>query len=61
MLRLARTPDPAEDEACEESEDSGMQSSKELKEPSPRPASLIDAEDKWVATHAKQVLKFFIF
>ncbi|PVD21934.1 hypothetical protein C0Q70_17737 [Pomacea canaliculata] len=57
VLRLARTPDPAEDEACEESEDSGMQSSKELKEPSPRPASLSDAEDKWVATHAKQVTR----
>ena len=57
VLRLARTPEAAEDEVCEES-DIGQEEelpSKRKKSKS-RPKSLDKCDEQWLAEHAKQVM-----
>ena len=65
MVHLARTPDPVEDEVSEENgEEENGDGVTELKQKSnavERPASLEDIDEKWVSTHAKQVLIDFSF
>lgn len=60
VLCLARTPEAAEDEVCEESE-TGLEeqlpsSTKRIRKPV-HPKTLDAADELWVATHAKQVTR----
>ena len=57
VLKLARTPEAAEDEVCEVSEMSGEEEElpSKRKKSKTRPKSLDSADEQWLATHAKQV------
>ncbi|KAK6166889.1 hypothetical protein SNE40_023495 [Patella caerulea] len=58
ILRLARTPDPVEDEASEEEDlEDIVPKKKPKKKGSRRPKTLDEMDDSWVATHAKQVIR----
>ncbi|XP_060078570.1 protein odr-4 homolog [Ylistrum balloti] len=54
-VRLVRTPEPVEDEVSEEEEDSDTTTKKRRSDH--RPESLCDVNEKWAATHAKQVIR----
>ncbi|XP_064616392.1 protein odr-4 homolog isoform X2 [Liolophura sinensis] len=58
VIHVARTPEPVEDVADIESENEAEEedSNKEMRSV-PRPASLEDANELWVSTHAKQTTK----
>ncbi|XP_069121505.1 protein odr-4 homolog [Argopecten irradians] len=58
-VRLIRTPEPVEDEVSEEEfeEDSTLDTAKKRRKSDHRPESLSDADEKWAATHAKQVIR----
>lgn len=58
VLKLARTPEPAEDEVCEELQIEGIEGENTSpKKKRPKPKSLEVADELWVATHAKQVTR----
>ena len=53
IVRLVRTPDPVEDEASEEEDGEEVEPRK--KKEAGRPSSLELADERWAATHTKQV------
>lgn len=57
VIHVARTPEPVEDVADIESDKEAEEedANKEMRSV-PRPASLEDANELWVSTHAKQVM-----
>ncbi|XP_041369971.1 protein odr-4 homolog [Gigantopelta aegis] len=56
IVRLVRTPDPVEDEASEEEDGEEVEPRRQRSE-SGRPGSLELADEKWAATHTKQVIR----
>ena len=53
-VRLIRTPEPAEDEVSAEEEDEPVHQRSRRKSDH-RPDVMADVDEKWAATHAKQV------
>lgn len=59
-VRLIRTPEPVEDEVSEEEEEELLEATKSKRQrrrSDHKPESLVDADEKWAATHAKQVTR----
>ncbi|KAK3088171.1 hypothetical protein FSP39_015658 [Pinctada imbricata] len=58
VVKLVRTPEPAED-ICTEEEEGDVEATptKKRRRSSQKPDSLVKVDDKWTATHAKQVTR----